>query len=85
MVRVCDVVTINAPLHPETENLFDAALIAKMKRVPISSIRRRGKICNRDAIANALKAVIWPDMPATCVSTTCAAGPSVADDALTME
>src|SRR6266511_3970738 len=32
MVRVCDVVTINAPLHPETEHLFDDALIAKMKR-----------------------------------------------------
>ena len=27
MVRVCDVVTINAPLHPETEHLFDDALI----------------------------------------------------------
>ena len=25
MVRVCDVVTINAPLHPETEHLFDDA------------------------------------------------------------
>ncbi len=24
MVRVCDVVTINAPLHPETEHLFNA-------------------------------------------------------------
>ena len=23
MVGVCDVVTINCPLHPETENLFD--------------------------------------------------------------
>src|SRR5213075_3326892 len=23
LVRVCDVVTINAPLHPETENLFN--------------------------------------------------------------
>src|SRR5256714_4638329 len=32
MVPVCDVVTINAPLHPETEHLFDDALIAKMKR-----------------------------------------------------
>src|SRR5205823_13176904 len=29
MVPVCDVVTINAPLHPETEHLFDDALIAK--------------------------------------------------------
>ena len=32
MVRVCDVVTINAPLHPETEHLFNDALIGKMKR-----------------------------------------------------
>src|SRR5277367_4418189 len=31
LVRVCDVVTINAPLHPETENLFNKYLIAKMK------------------------------------------------------
>src|SRR4029450_7158517 len=27
MVPVCDVVTINAPLHPETENLFDDRMI----------------------------------------------------------
>ena len=26
MVKVCDVVTINCPLHPETENLFDCLL-----------------------------------------------------------
>src|SRR6202453_5240834 len=32
MVKVCDVVTINAPLHPETENLFNDKLLAKMKR-----------------------------------------------------
>ena len=25
-------VTINCPLHPETEGLFDAEMIAKMKR-----------------------------------------------------
>jgi formate dehydrogenase len=55
MVRVCDVVTINAPLHPETENLFDAALISKMKRGSYIVNTARGKICNRDAIANALK------------------------------
>ena len=30
MVAVCDVVTINAPLHPETENLFDDEMIGKM-------------------------------------------------------
>jgi formate dehydrogenase len=32
LVRVCDVVTINAPLHPETEHVFNDALIAKMPR-----------------------------------------------------
>src|ERR1700674_59946 len=32
MVKVCDVVTINCPLHPETEHLFDDRLISKMKR-----------------------------------------------------
>jgi formate dehydrogenase len=55
MIRVCDVVTINAPLHPETENLFDAKLISKMKRGAYIVNTARGKICNRDAIAEALK------------------------------
>jgi len=55
MIEVCDVVTINAPLHPETENLFDEKLIAKMKRGAYLVNTARGKICNRDAIANALK------------------------------
>ena len=32
MAKVCDVVTINAPLHPQTENLFNDVLLAKMKR-----------------------------------------------------
>jgi formate dehydrogenase len=55
MVKVCDVVTINAPLHPETENLFDDALISKMKRGAYIVNTARGKICNRDAIVKALK------------------------------
>jgi formate dehydrogenase len=55
MVKVCDVVTINCPLHPETENLFNAALIAKMKRGAYIVNTARGKICDRDAIASALK------------------------------
>ena len=50
MVRVCDVVTINAPLHPETEHLFDDALIAKMKRGAYIVNTARGKICDRAAI-----------------------------------
>src|SRR5439155_541960 len=55
LVPVCDVVTINAPLHPETEHLFDDALIAKMKRGAYIVNTARGKICDRDAIARALE------------------------------
>jgi len=54
MVPHCDVVTINAPLHPETENLFDAAMIARMKRGAYLVNTARGKIANRDAVAAAL-------------------------------
>jgi formate dehydrogenase len=53
LVAVCDVVTINAPLHPETEHLFDADLIAKMKRGAYLVNTARGKICDRDAVAQA--------------------------------
>ena len=55
MVRVCDVVTINAPLHPETEHLFNDALIGKMKRGAYLVNTARGKICDRDAVVRALK------------------------------
>jgi formate dehydrogenase len=55
MVAVCDVVTINAPLHPETENLFDDALIGKMKRGAYLVNTARGKICDRDAVVRALE------------------------------
>jgi formate dehydrogenase len=53
LVRVCDVVTINAPLHPETEHLFDADLIGQMKRGAYLVNTARGKICDRDAVARA--------------------------------
>ena len=53
LVRVCDVVTINAPLHPETEHLFDAELIGQMKRGAYLVNTARGKICDRDAVAQA--------------------------------
>ena len=55
LVEVCDVVTINAPLHPETEHLFDERLIGKMKRGAYLVNTARGKICDRDAIARALE------------------------------
>ncbi len=55
MVKVCDVVTINAPLHSETLNLFDASMLSKMKRGAYLVNTARGKICDRDAIARALE------------------------------
>ncbi|MBT4698801.1 MAG: NAD-dependent formate dehydrogenase [Proteobacteria bacterium] len=55
LVKVCDVVTINCPLHPETENLFDKKMISKMKKGAYIVNTARGKICNKQAIAAALK------------------------------
>ncbi len=55
MVKVCDVVTINCPLHPETEHMFNDELISKMKRGAYIINTARGKICERDAIVRALE------------------------------
>lgn len=55
MVPQMDVVTINCPLHPETEHMFNAAMIKKMKRGAYIVNTARGKICDRDAIVDALK------------------------------
>jgi formate dehydrogenase len=55
MVPVCDVVTINAPLHPETEHLFNDELMGTMKRGAYLVNTARGKICDRDAIVRALQ------------------------------
>jgi formate dehydrogenase len=55
MVKVCDVITINAPLHPETEGLFNDKLISKMKHGAYLVNTARGKICDRDAIVRALE------------------------------
>ena len=55
LVKVCDVVTINAPLHPETEHLFDDRLIGLMRRGSYLVNTARGKICDRDAVVRALE------------------------------
>ena len=55
MVKVCDVVTINCPLHSETEHLFDEEMINKMKRGSYIVNTARGKICDRTAVAAALE------------------------------
>jgi formate dehydrogenase len=55
LVKVCDVVTINAPLHPETEGLFNDKLIGMMKRGSYLVNTARGKIVDRDAVVRALE------------------------------
>jgi formate dehydrogenase len=55
LVAVSDVVTINAPLHRETENLFDEDLLGQMKRGAYLINTARGRIVNRDAVVRALE------------------------------
>src|SRR5260221_12184186 len=55
LVQVCDVISIHAPLHAETENLFNDALLSKMKRGSYIVNTARGEICDRDAIVRALE------------------------------
>ena len=55
LVRVCDVVSIHCPLHPETEHLFDDALLGQMRRGAYLINTARGKICDRDAVVRALE------------------------------
>ncbi|MGP4016929.1 NAD-dependent formate dehydrogenase [Saccharopolyspora sp. 5N708] len=55
MVPVCDVVTINAPLHPETEGLFDDELLGTMKRGAYLINTARARIADRDAVVRALE------------------------------
>jgi formate dehydrogenase len=55
LVKVCDVITINAPLHPETEGMFNDKLIGMMKRGSYLVNTARGKIVDRDAVVRALE------------------------------
>jgi formate dehydrogenase len=55
LVKVCDVVTINAPLHPETEHMFNDKLIGMMKRGSYIVNTARAKIVDRNAIVRALE------------------------------
>ena len=55
LVEVCDAISIHCPLHPETENLFNAELIGKMKRGAYIVNTARGKIVDRDAVVAALE------------------------------
>ncbi len=56
MVKVCDVVTLNCPLHPETEHMINEPMLKLFKRGAYLVNTARGKLCDRDAIARALEA-----------------------------
>jgi formate dehydrogenase len=72
MVPHCDVVTINAPLHPETEGMFNDALLATMKRGTYLINTARARICDEAAIVRALESGqlagyagdVWAPQPA---------------------
>lgn len=55
MVRHCDVVSINCPLHSETEHLFNDDMIGKMKPGSYLINTARGKICDKHAVVRALE------------------------------
>jgi formate dehydrogenase len=55
LAQACDVVSIHAPLHPETRNLFDDELISNMKRGSYIVNTARGQIVDRDAVVRALE------------------------------
>ena len=55
LARSVDVVSIHAPLHPQTYHLFDEKLIASMRRGSYIVNTARAEICVRDAVVAALK------------------------------
>lgn len=55
LARACDAISIHAPLHPETDGLFDDRLIGQMKRGSYLVNTARARICDRDAVVRALE------------------------------
>ncbi|MGV6872022.1 NAD-dependent formate dehydrogenase [Pseudochelatococcus sp. B33] len=52
---VSDVVTLNVPLHPETEHMINDETLKLFKRGAYLVNTARGKLCDRDAIVRALE------------------------------
>jgi len=55
LTKACDVVTLNCPLHPETEHMINTKTLANFKRGAYLINTARGKLCDRDAVVAALK------------------------------
>ena len=54
MVQQMDVVTLNCPLHPETEHMVNAETIQLFRRGAYLVNTARGKLCDPNVIAQAL-------------------------------
>jgi formate dehydrogenase len=54
LTKVCDVVTLNCPLYPETEHMINTQSLKNFKRGAYLINTARGKLCDRDAIVAAL-------------------------------
>ncbi|KAK9836497.1 hypothetical protein WJX74_001714 [Apatococcus lobatus] len=55
LVKQCDVITINCPLHKETEGMFNKRLFDMMKPRGFLVNTARGKIVDREAVKEALE------------------------------
>jgi formate dehydrogenase len=55
LAPACDVITINAPLHPETQGLFNDELLSTLRRGTYLINTARALITDRDAIVRALE------------------------------
>ncbi|MGA9823406.1 MAG: NAD-dependent formate dehydrogenase [Methylocystis sp.] len=55
LAKVCDVVTLNCPLHPETEHMINEQTLKFFKRGTYIVNTARGKLVDRDALVRAVK------------------------------
>lgn len=55
LFKACDVVTLNCPLHPETEFMVNADTIKHFKRGAYLVNTARGKLCDTETIVSALE------------------------------
>jgi formate dehydrogenase len=55
MYGACDVVTLNCPLHSETEHMINDETLKLFKRGAYLVNTARGKLCDRDAVVRAIE------------------------------
>ncbi len=55
LAEVCDVISIHTPLTPATDQMYDAAFFARMKRGSYIVNTARGKLVQTEALVDALK------------------------------